>query len=254
MGETTEPAQPAAETKLALTFGEILAALKDNFVLVSAAAVLVGIALSATFLASYLSVFDWHLIWFVQYPDIITFGLLAVGIVSGSVTFIQGLAQTVLNGKTAKQRRSGLIAVGLLAVFGITLNVWGAVHSGQAYFHIITGFLAFGTPLVVIYIIASHVEGRTQPTGIQWLFILLLIIGGAGTLGRWLGETVQETSDFNQDVYIKDQTLNGVKVVIVMSRHTVLLKDKVLYVVPTGDITKFQTADKNAKPKSVPEE
>jgi hypothetical protein len=39
-----------------------------------------------------------------------------------------------------------------------------------------------------------------------------------------------------------------------MSRHAVLLKNKVLYVVPTGDIKKFRTVDKEAKPKFIPEE
>jgi hypothetical protein len=62
--------------------------------------------------------------------------------------------------------------------------------------------------------------------------------------GQWLGFSVKETSEFNQDVYLKDQTLNNAKLVIVMSRHTVLLKDGVLYVVPTADVTKFRTAGK----------
>jgi hypothetical protein len=106
----------------------------------------------------------------------------------------------------------------------------------------------------LIFVIASHVDARTVPTAVQCMFMLLLLIACAGGLGRWLGESVEETADFNQDVYFKEQMLSNVKLVIVMSRHTVLLKDKVLYVVPTGDIMEFWTADKNAKPKSIPEE
>jgi hypothetical protein len=57
------------------------------------------------------------------------------------------------------------------------------------------------------------------------------------------------TCDVRRAALVKDQTmLSDTKLVIVMSRNTVLLKDKVLYVVPTADITKFQTANKNAKP------
>jgi hypothetical protein len=33
------------------------------------------------------------------------------------------------------------------------------------------------------------------------------------------------------------------KVVLVMSRHTILLKDDMLYVVPTADITSFKGGD-----------
>lgn len=245
---------PAVRPPPGLTAVQALQFIKDNFVLVSAAALLIGVALATTFIAAYLSVFDWHLIWFVQYMDIITFGLLAVGIVSGSATLLQSFVQTVLAGKTTAQRRAGLIAIVLLAIAGVALNIWGAVHSGEGYFHIITGAVALGTAVTFIFVIASHVEARGLPTAVQCMFILLLLVIGAGSLGRWLGELVKETSDFNQDVYIKDQALNNVKLVIVMSRHTVLLKDHVLYVVPTGDITKFQTVDKNAKPKVVPKE
>jgi hypothetical protein len=75
---STEAGQAPASV---LTLNDALKAVRENFVLLSAGTALLGVTLSATFLAAYLSVFDWHLIWFVQYTDIITFGLLAVGVV-----------------------------------------------------------------------------------------------------------------------------------------------------------------------------
>jgi hypothetical protein len=237
-----------------LTVAAALQFVKDNFVVASAAALLIGVALATTFITAYLSVFDWHLIWFVQYADIITFGLLAAGIVSGSVTVLQGPVQAVLAGATREQRRSGLVIVLLLATAGLAFNVWGAVHRGEGFFHILSGFAVIGTGVVLIFVCASHVEANRLPTAVQCVFMLLLLVTGAGGLGRWLGESVDETSDFNQDVFLKDQTLDNVKLVIVMSRHTVLLKDGALYVVPTGDITKFRTVDRQAKPKFIPEE
>jgi hypothetical protein len=38
----------------------------------------------------------------------------------------------------------------------------------------------------------------------------------------------------------KEETFNAVKVVIVLSRHTVLLKDDNLLVIPTADIVQFK--------------
>src|SRR5437762_5425217 len=90
-----------------ITLSAVLAALKDNFALVSAASLLISVSLATIFLSAYLSVFDWQLMWFVQYTDIITFGLLALGVLSGSVTLLQSLAQTVLAGRTPQQRRNG---------------------------------------------------------------------------------------------------------------------------------------------------
>jgi hypothetical protein len=242
-GTPSQPAVPGPTAK------QLLEAIKDNFVLVSAAALLIGVSLATTFLAAYLSVFDWHLLWFVQYTDIITFGLLALGIASGSITLLQSAAQTVLGGRTPEQRRSGLIILVVLWIAGTALNIWGAVHSGQGYFHILSAVVTFGAAVALIFVIASHVEARMLPTALQCMFMLLLLLTISASLGRWLGESVQETASFNQDVAIKDQTLTDAKLVMVMARHTVLLKDGVLYIVPTGDITKFRTADKNAKPK-----
>jgi hypothetical protein len=65
--------KPAKKTP-GLTAPQVLQFIRENFVLVSAGTVLVGVVLSTTFLASYLSVFDWHLIFFVQYTDVITVG------------------------------------------------------------------------------------------------------------------------------------------------------------------------------------
>jgi hypothetical protein len=135
---------------------QLLQFIRENFVLVSAMAVLVGVVLSTTFLAAYLSVFDWHLLWFVQYPDIIAFGLLALGIVSGSMTLIQSFVQTVLAGKTPAQRRSGLIILLVLWVVGTGLNIWASVHSGQGYFHIFSGVVAFGVAVTVVFVIAGQ--------------------------------------------------------------------------------------------------
>jgi hypothetical protein len=171
---------------------------------------------------------------------------------SGSVTLLQSFSQIVLSGKTSQQRRFGLIVILVLAGAGTALSVWNAVHRGEPYFHIISGTTAFGAAVVLILLIASYVEARITLTLAQYLSVLILLLICAAALGRWLGETVRETADFTQDVYVKDQTLNDVKLIIVMSRHTVLLKENILYTVPTGDITKFQTVDKNAKPKVIP--
>ncbi len=66
----------------------------------------------------------------------------------------------------------------------------------------------------------------------------MLAVLGSGALGQWLGYSVLET-ETPQDIKINGIVIDGVKVVIVMSRHTVLLKDHDLYVVPTGDISQI---------------
>jgi hypothetical protein len=60
------------------------------------------------------------------------------------------------------------------------------------------------------------------------------------SFGNWVALTVAESPEIAQDVVTKDQTFSGVKVIIVMSRYAVLLKDENLLVIPTADITQFK--------------
>lgn len=228
----------------ALTVAEIVQAIKDNFAVVSAAAAITGIAFAATFLAAYLSIFDWHLIWFVQYTDIITFGLVALVVGSGSVSLLQGFVGTILGGTTPQQRRNGIIFVVLFLIVSAALGVWTEVHQGHGFFYILFGVAASANAAVLIYLIAGYVEARAPPTPYQCISMLMSLLITAGALGAWLGHVVQENPDFNQDVYVKEQQLSNTKLIIVMSRYTVLLKDDVPYVVPTADITKFQASPK----------
>jgi hypothetical protein len=232
--------QPAQKS----TIGEIVPWLKDNFVLVSAAALLVGLAFATTLLTSYLSVFDWHLIWFVQYPDVITFGVLGAAIISTSVIIVQNGAHAILSAQNPKQKRNVIIVMATTVALMLAVGVWFSFRAREGSAHLFEGMLAIVMAVAVIVAVASYFEKRQLPTAAQAISILSLLLLGTGALGRWLGDTVKETASFNQDITIKDQVLNNAKIVIVMSRHTILLKDDVLYAVPTGDITKFRTADR----------
>ena len=116
MSDATNSPADQPMLRVRLTVSQILQGIKENFVVVSALAFAIGVALATTFLAAYLSVFDWHLMWFVQYTDILTFGLIAVGVISGSLTFIQSASQTVIGlfGMSGWSRRSH---AALLAAF-----------------------------------------------------------------------------------------------------------------------------------------
>lgn len=247
----TPPApQPVVAT---ITAGQILAYIKDNFVLISAAAVLLGVTLSTMFLAAYLSVFDWHLLWFVQYSDIITFGLLALGVITGSLTFIQSAAQTVLGlfGMKGRARWTHGMFLFVLVATIAGFEIWGSVKAGEGYFHILMGLTVLGLAIVLIVQIMGYIATRTLPNSSQAFYLLLSLSIATLSLGQWLGYSVQESAK-GQEITLKDKTLTDMKVILVMSRHTILLKKDMLYVVPTADITSFKGGDQFARPESHP--
>jgi hypothetical protein len=244
--------QPALQSGVTLT--DVLKAIRENFILVSAAAVLLGVTLSTTFLAAYLSVFDWHLLWFVQYTDIITFGLLAVGIITVSMIFIQATAQTALDLFAMKGRTRWVHAIPLLCIVSVIIGfeIWAANKSGEGYFHILMGVSSLGLGIMFIKHLMGYVTTAVVPNISQAFFLIMSLGVTTISIGQWLGYSVQESAK-GQEVTFKEKTMSDMKVVVVMSRHTILLKDGMLYVVPTADIASFKGGDQFTRPKAAPE-
>jgi hypothetical protein len=221
----------------------VLRFLKDNFVVVSGLAVAAGLLFSTIFLSAYLYVFDWHLIWFVQSADVITFGLIAAGVIGSSLTVLYSVSYNVLTlrGPDGKLNWSFIIICCVILVLMIAFQIYGEhVGPNPHYFHIGAGWAAIFGAIILVPVIASHFKAGVWPTIPQSIGMLFGAISATAAFGNWVALTVAESSEIAQDVMTKDQTYSGVKVVIVMSRHTVLLKDGDLLVVPTADITQFK--------------
>lgn len=218
--------------------------LKDNFVVVSGLAAIIGMGLATLFLSAYLSVFDWHLLWFVQSTDIITFGLVAVGVIGGSILLINGIVQGLIAAgiQTDKPHHK---AISILVVVGsifLTSQIYTEhLKPDTHYFHIFFGWGTIGLSIGLIFIFANYIRFRRWPNATQLVGLLIAVVSGTICFGQWLGYSVLESSQFDQDVYSKSGTLNGAKLIIVMSRHTILMKDKIIYAVPTADIAQFRT-------------
>jgi hypothetical protein len=123
----------------------------------------------------------------------------------------------------------------------VAFQIYGEYASGRSnHFHIAAGWVTIFVVLMFLLTIASHFDSGTWPTITQSIAILFGAIVGTTSFGQWVALTVAESPEITQDVVTKDQTFSDVKVVIVMSRHTVLLKDDNLLVIPTADITQFK--------------
>jgi hypothetical protein len=223
-----------------VTGQQFLQAVRDNFAILSAATAVFGVGLATIFLAAYLSVFDWHLLWFVQYTDILTFGVIALGVVSGSILFIDAAVQSALNffKLDPKGKRIIVVFLSILAAALLGLELWISIRSGQGYFHIAFGALVAALAVIVAVRIVAHFRVGVLPNVTQITYVLIMIVMAALYGGQWLGYSVLESNKLT-DIKLKDTTVNGAKLIIVMSRHTIFLKDKDVHIVPTADIIQF---------------
>jgi hypothetical protein len=254
MSEQAAPTQEqaSAQSTPTLTAAEILLAIKDNFVVLSAVAAVVGITFATTFFGAYLAVFDWRLLWYVQYTDVLTFGVIAIGVISGSLATLQSFTQTILNVKNMEGRRKRWWIVGICLVVGFSTasNVWTAIHNGQPYTHILLGYAVLGFGLLIVLVVIFLISAGKWPTAVQCVMLMVSCTMWCLSFGQWLGLTVQQVGK-EVEIVVKDKNLSGVKIIAILARHTMLLQNNVILVVPTADISEFK-GPADATPKTNP--
>jgi hypothetical protein len=237
---TQEPTQP--QPTQSVWPMAILQFAKEYFVPLSTFAVVLGVLLATVFLYGYLSVFDWHLIWIVQYQDVLGFALMAVGVIAGFGALILTSVENVVlySGLPQGQPKWVFISVSVGAfILAIGLSIHAEYKSPDPHYnHIINASLCFFMLVALAFVIGRAVHFRTWPNpwGIIWIFFLAIF--GAYSFGQWLGYSILEERGTAYDVYMKNETLNGAHIVMATSHHMILYSDKTIYVVPTDEVNK----------------
>src|SRR4030081_1161660 len=100
--------------------------ISKHFAVLSAGLVALSAALVTVFVFSYLSVFDWNLIWIIEYSDVAKFFLLAIALLSAFLMLLSVPAENAYLwlAKNDKSRRSLLL---------VTLGLWSAILGLNIY-------------------------------------------------------------------------------------------------------------------------
>ena len=93
--------------------------------------------------------------------------------------------------------------------------------------------------LVVIMMNAIRDFERLDASRVALL--IFLIVGNVSTIGTAFGYYTRDTEGFNHDVFLKNEQLHSVGVVMLTSHHVVLYtKDHTVIVVPASDVLKLE--------------
>jgi hypothetical protein len=209
---------------------------KEYFVLVSALVVVTGVFLATVFLYGYLSVFDWHLIWIVQYQDILTFALVAVGLVAGFSTLVPIVLQTLQTGFTKENLVSVLAGVsGIIIVLG--LSIFAEYSSPDPHYQrfVFAGMSITSLVGLAIFIsVPASFPRWPGPLEAAWIFAFGILV--PFSLGQCLGYYILEERGLGYDIYMKNETLAGARIVMATSHHMIVYSNKIIYIVPTNDV------------------
>ncbi len=213
----------------------------QHFALISTLATLTAILSSTAFLYGYLSVFDWHLIWIIEYSDVLKFGLVVFAVSTGFVGLLGSYLDDAYNFfNMDKERRSWWIkSVILLLFLSFVPKIWGDETGKEHFFTLhIMSLLSVLIAIGLAFLVSYHVANRTVITGrllysfgCLWIAVLFLF-------GLTFGDYTRDTPGFKHTVVLKGTEMTNVGVVMITSHHTVLYtQEGDVIVAPTADVS-----------------
>ena len=221
------PAEPAAQ--------KLLSFITAHFAVCSLLG-LVGVVLCCTlFLYGYLSVFDIQLIWIIEYPDILKFGLVALALISTTIFLIHVFVQNIFTASRLKGKKRATFVVLIVALAIVGVGLFVASNPSEIYWSFATTIMLLIASSLMIW---DLVERRRPIQYIIFIFASLLLNVGSfgGTLGVY---TKYSKGGLTHDVFLKDRQMSNVRLVLFTSHHTVLYAGTDVVVLPTSEIMKI---------------
>jgi hypothetical protein len=216
-----------------------------NFVVISAAVLLIGSTLTMLFLIVYLAVFDWGLIWLIEYSDLSKFFLLAAALVSiSAVFFTQFLPHVDIWLRKDVRFRALFIAISLLIMFGgqVSVIIEVARRLGQSDELNFRMLLLCSTAALLFLIWRSvkhfpvwrkrHIRTITMDIAISAVCL--------GIFALTLAFYVRYDTNV-RNITAKNGTFHDAKIILLLSHHTAFLAGRRIYVIPTGDIIEMSS-------------
>jgi hypothetical protein len=223
--------------------------LTKHFLVLSLALALIASGISMLFLAVYLSVFDWSLIWLIEYSDLTKFFLLGAALFLTVVVIGANLIHTFVV-LTMDTRKNQIIWGSILGSVLLSLFAFPIYRDFQRglyppSFHV---YLLFSALMgVAVLIRFSRSTGRSFGWRAFATDIAVLAFS-ISVFGNTFGYYVRDQSSNLQDVSTKDATYTGAKIIMMLSHHIAFVAQGHIIVLPSADITKIVANPASTEP------
>jgi hypothetical protein len=222
----------------------VLENVRENFGPISAVAGVTALLGSTVFLYGYLSVFDWRLIWVIEYSDVLKFGLIIFAVLTGSVYFLQGYATDAYNAVFSEdpKKRSWwakAVTFWFFLSFGskILTDETSEVHYYMLHIMMHASILLF---CAVTIMAVSRFRSWKIRTPQDWANDAVWVVLVLSIFGQTFGYYTRDMNGFKHDVILKGVEMKDMGVVMITSHHTVLYSDKGdVIVVPSADVNQI---------------
>lgn len=220
-----------------------LSLVSENIAVISLFASFTTVICSTVFLYAYLAVFDWHLIWTIEYTDILKVGLVMVALVTALQFTIRPLVeQTLTMAKPDSDEKNFAIRLLLLFLFILFAPLFLHDETNSDHHYLVHFHMLFS---VVLFIVVVWTGSRVAPrwkelTVSNWVSNALLLIFLLFLLGQTFGYYTKDFGGFNREVHLRSELFNNAAVVMITSHHTIFYTDDERVIsAPTSDVVKI---------------
>jgi hypothetical protein len=221
------PAEPPAR--------RLLSFITAHFAVFSLLGLVVVVLCCTLFLTGYLSVFDLQLIWIIEYPDILKFGLIAVALISTTIFLVHGAVQNVFIATRFKGKER--------AIF-VGLGVAAAIAAFVAFAFVNPSEISWSLASSLGLLIANslliwNIVQRQRPIS-HIVLVFAMVMSSMGAFGLTLGTYIKYSKGgLTHDVFLKERQMDNVRLVLFTTHHTVLYAGTDVVVLPTSEIMKI---------------
>lgn len=218
--------------------------LTKHFLVLSAFLLGISSALSMLFLVSYLAVFDWTLVWLIEYADLAKLFLLGAALILAMLvvgsTYIQNfIALKGIDGKA--KFVFGFFIVAFVA-WTLLQPIYEDIKKGiyfpqyhlyRAFSIVSLGYFVFGSR----FILANWKKRLKNEIMSDLLFISISI----SVCGLTFGYFVRDESYDKREIFTKEASYPDSKIILSFSHHLAILSHDKIVILPTSDVIKIVT-------------
>lgn len=223
----------------ALTVIELVS---EHFALASTILILTSAICATIFIYGYLRVFDWHLIWFVEYSDLLKAGLISIAFMSGIVYLLQTNIAVFIE----INRSSGPSLIVYIVILAFGFAVWFgpqfyAAYEGTSGWSLPIAEVTATMTIMVVFVRGSQaLRGTLSSSAMFEIFAMMFIF--VASLGSSCGYYVRDSNSFDETIVLNEKIIDNVGLVFVTAGHSIFFaRDKTIIVVPVGNVVEIRT-------------
>jgi hypothetical protein len=234
-------------TRAGVAPASTLAFVREHPALASTALAVTGLTAAAFFLIGYATSFDGQLIWLVEYPDILKFGLIGMAVAGGWLITAWNYGSQIV---ADRNRGRAFKWMGLIvpALFGLTLlwELWWAYVEGfEKREATVWAFATLFFVIVATYMLVDLYQRHQGVPDVGYIVVLAIAVAvGCSLAGIANGARVRhqnsEYTVFLEGEKDGQRTITGAKLVMMTSRFAVFYLDRKTIVVPIEAVRRIE--------------